>query len=304
MPEPWIGNASSTGRILQQYDLRAQKKFGQNFLVDAGVLKRIVDAAELSAEDYVLEIGPGLGTMTQVLAAEAKEVCAVEIDRNLIPVLKDTLRDFPNVRILNQDILETDIETLFPDREPDRKIQVAANLPYYITTPIVMNLLENETCVQDMVFLVQKEVAQRMQAKPGSKEYGALSLAVQYYSDIQIIAHVPPGCFIPRPKVDSTVVRLSRHACCPVSVKNPAFMFRVIRAAFNQRRKTLANGLGNSGELSCSKVQAQKAICGMGMNENIRGEALSLEAFAALSDVLLEMENNKEEPGSGGYENG
>ena len=249
MPEPFLGNANSTGRILQQYDLRAQKKFGQNFLVDAGVLNKIVGAADLTAEDYVLEIGPGMETMTQVLAEKAKEVCAVEIDRNLIPVLKDTLRDCSNVRIVNQDILDTDIESLFPDREPERKIKVAANLPYYITTPIVMNLLENEACVQDMVFLVQKEVAQRMQAEPGTKEYGALSLAVQYYSDIKIIAQVPPECFIPRPKVDSTVVRLTRHACSPVSVKNPAFMFRVIRAAFNQRRKTLANGLGNSGEL-------------------------------------------------------
>ena len=287
MPEPFLGNAGNTGRILQQYELRAQKKYGQNFLVDAGILEKIVNAAKITQDDYVLEIGPGLGTMTQYLCEKAREVCAVEIDRNLIPVLHDTLKEYTNVKILNQDILETDIRNLFPEREHDRKIKVAANLPYYITTPIIMHLLEEEDCVQDMVFLIQKEVAQRMKAGPGSKEYGALSLAVQFYSNVQSIAHVPPECFIPRPKVESTVVLLSRHEKMPVCVKDPAFMFRIIRAAFNQRRKTLANGLGNSGEAGCGKEQVLEAVRSMGLNENVRGEELSLEEFAELSDLLL-----------------
>lgn len=286
-----LGNPKQTIEIIQKYQFVFQKKFGQNFLIDAHVLEKIIDAAGVTADDMVLEIGPGIGTMTQYLAERARLVVAVEIDTNLIPILQETLKDYSNVIILNQDILKTDINALAQEHNQGRPIKVVANLPYYITTPIIMGLFEQEVPVENITVMVQKEVADRMQVGPGSKDYGALSLAVQYYASPYIVANVPPNCFIPRPNVGSAVIRLTRYAAPPVQAKDPALMFRLIRAAFNQRRKTLQNSLANSGELTFSKEEIAAAIADMGLPAAIRGEALMLEQFAQLADRLAERRN-------------
>ena len=284
-----LGNPKNTIEVLQKYNFNFQKKFGQNFLIDTRVLEEIIDAAEITKDDFVLEIGPGIGTMTQYLCEAAREVVAVEIDTNLIPILKDTLSAYDNVEVLNQDILKVDIASLAKERNNDKPIKVVANLPYYITTPIIMGLFESHVPVDSITVMVQKEVADRMQTGPGSKDYGALSLAVQYYAKPEIVANVPPNCFMPRPKVGSAVIRLTRHQNPPVTAKNEKLMFRIIRASFNQRRKTLANGLKNSQELNYTKEQVEAAITECGLPLNIRGEALTLEQFAKLSDIFFDM---------------
>ncbi len=281
---PYLGNPKRTIEVLQKYDFVFQKKFGQNFLIDTHVLDKIVSAAEITKDDFVLEIGPGIGTMTQYLACAAREVVAVEIDKALIPILEDTLQEYSNVTVLNEDILKVDIKKLADERNNGNPIKVVANLPYYITTPIIMGLFEGEVPIESITVMVQKEVADRMQVGPGTKEYGALSLAVQYYAEPYIVANVPPNCFMPRPKVGSAVIRLTRHAAPPVEVADAKLMFRIIRASFNQRRKTLANGLNNSSELSFGKEEIQRAIKACGFPEGIRGEALTLEEFAALTN--------------------
>lgn len=263
-----------------------QKKFGQNFLIDTHVLDKIIRAAEIDKDDMVLEIGPGIGTMTQYLACAAKKVVAVEIDRALIPILEDTLEGYDNVRIINEDVLKVDIRALAEEENSGRPVKVVANLPYYITTPIIMGLFENHVPVKSITVMVQKEVADRMQVGPGTKDYGALSLAVQYYAKPYIVANVPPNCFMPRPKVGSAVIRLERHEKPPVEVKDEKLMFRLIRASFNQRRKTLANGLKNSPELDFEKEQIEEAILSLGKGASVRGEALTLEEFAALANEL------------------
>jgi len=279
-----LGIPQNTIAVLQKYHFNFQKKFGQNFLIDTHVLDKIVNAARITKEDFVLEIGPGIGTMTQYLASAAREVFAVEIDRALIPILEDTLQDYENVTILNEDILKVDIRKLAEERNGGRPIKVVANLPYYITTPIIMGLFEGEVPIDSITVMVQKEVADRMQVGPGTKDYGALSLAVQYYAEPYIVANVPPNCFMPRPKVGSAVIRLTRHETPPVDVKDTKLMFRIIRASFNQRRKTLANGLKNSPEISFTKEEIQNAIAACRFPEGVRGEALSLEDFAALTN--------------------
>ena len=284
MTAPYLGNPKKTIEVLQKYDFVFQKKFGQNFLIDTHVLDKIVNAARITKEDFVLEIGPGIGTMTQYLASAAREVFAVEIDRALITILEDTLQDYENVTILNEDILKVDIRKLAEERNGGRPIKVVANLPYYITTPIIMGLFEGEVPIDSITVMVQKEVADRMQVGPGTKDYGALSLAVQYYAEPYIVANVPPNCFMPRPKVGSAVIRLTRHETPPVDVKDTKLMFRIIRASFNQRRKTLANGLKNSPEISFTKEEIQNAIAACRFPEGVRGEALSLEDFAALTN--------------------
>ena len=284
MTAPYLGNPKRTIEVLQKYDFVFQKKFGQNFLIDTHVLDKIVSAAEITKEDFVLEIGPGIGTMTQYLACAAREVVAVEIDKALIPILEDTLQDYSNVTVLNEDILKVDIKKLADEHNNGKPIKVVANLPYYITTPIIMGLFEGEVPIESITVMVQKEVADRMQVGPGTKEYGALSLAVQYYAEPYIVANVPPNCFMPRPKVGSAVIRLTRHAAPPVEVVDAKLMFRIIRASFNQRRKTLANGLNNSPELSFGKDEIQRAIKACGFPEGVRGEALTLEEFAALAN--------------------
>lgn len=282
MTAPYLGNPKRTIEVLQKYDFVFQKKFGQNFLIDTHVLDKIISAAEITKEDFVLEIGPGIGTMTQYLACAAREVVAVEIDKALIPILEDTLQDYSNVTVLNEDILKVDIKKLADEHNNGKPIKVVANLPYYITTPIIMGLFEGDVPIESITVMVQKEVADRMQVGPGTKEYGALSLAVQYYAEPYIVANVPPNCFMPRPKVGSAVIRLTKHAEPPVEVSDTKLMFRIIRASFNQRRKTLANGLNNSPELSFGKEEIQRAIKACGFPEGIRGEALTLEEFAAL----------------------
>ena len=284
MTAPYLGNPKRTIEVLQKYDFVFQKKFGQNFLIDTHVLDKIISAAEITKEDFVLEIGPGIGTMTQYLACAAREVVAVEIDKALIPILEDTLQDYSNVTVLNEDILKVDIKKLADVHNNGKPIKVVANLPYYITTPIIMGLFEGEVPIESITVMVQKEVADRMQVGPGTKEYGALSLAVQYYAEPYIVANVPPNCFMPRPKVGSAVIRLTRHAAPPVEVVDAKLMFRIIRASFNQRRKTLANGLNNSPELSFGKDEIQRAIKACGFPEGVRGEALTLEEFAALAN--------------------
>lgn len=286
MTTPYLGNPKGTIEVLQKYDFVFQKKYGQNFLIDTHVLDKIIDAAHITKEDFVLEIGPGIGTMTQYLAQAAGKVYAVEIDRTLIPILEDTLQDFPNVTILNEDILKVDIKKLAEEHNAGKPIKVVANLPYYITTPIIMGLFESDVPVASITVMVQKEVADRMQTGPGSKDYGALSLAVQYYAEPEIVANVPPNCFMPRPKVGSAVIRLKRHKEPPVQVQDEKLMFRLIRASFNQRRKTMANGLKNSQELNYTKEQVESAISACGLPLNIRGEALSLEQFAALTNAF------------------
>lgn len=281
-----LGNPKNTIEIIQKYEFMFQKKFGQNFLIDTHVLEKIISAAGITKNDCVLEIGPGIGTMTQYLAENAGHVVAVEIDRNLIPILKETLADYDNVTVINEDILRVDIKALAEEYNGGKPIKVVANLPYYITTPIIMGLFESGVPIDNITVMVQKEVADRMKEGPGSKDYGALSLAVQYYAEPEIVANVPPNCFIPRPNVGSAVIRLTRHKEMPVEVKDPALMFKIIRASFNQRRKTLQNGLGNASELPYTKEQIAAAIAEMGLIPTIRGEALSLAQFAQLSDIL------------------
>lgn len=273
---------------MQKYDFVFQKKFGQNFLIDSHVLDKIVSAAGITKDDFVLEIGPGIGTMTQYLAASARKVFAVEIDKALIPILEDTLKEFDNVQVINQDILKVDIKKLAEEHNDGKPIKVVANLPYYITTPIIMGLFESQVPIDSITVMVQKEVADRMKVGPGTKDYGALSLAVQYYAEPYIVANVPPNCFMPRPKVGSAVIRLTRHEKPPVEVADEKLMFRLIRASFNQRRKTLANGLNNSPELSYSKEEIQQTIEKCGFKAGIRGEALTLEDFAKLANVFSE----------------
>lgn len=288
MKTPTLGNPQNTIEILQKYNFNFQKKFGQNFLIDEHVLDKIIRAAEITKDDYVLEIGPGIGTMTQYLACAAREVTAVEIDRALIPILEDTLKEYDNVSIINEDILKVDIAALAKEKNGGRPIKVVANLPYYITTPIIMGLFESHVSLESITVMVQKEVADRMQVGPGTKDYGALSLAVQYYAEPYIVANVPPNCFMPRPAVGSAVIRLTRHQKPPVEVMDEKLMFRLIRASFNQRRKTLANGLKNSGELNLSKEVITAAIEKLGKGSSVRGEALDLEEFARLTNIIKE----------------
>lgn len=288
MKTPTLGNPQNTIEILQKYNFNFQKKFGQNFLIDEHVLDKIIRAAEITKDDYVLEIGPGIGTMTQYLACAAREVTAVEIDRALIPILEDTLKEYDNVSIINEDILKVDIAALAKEKNGGRPIKVVANLPYYITTPIIMGLFESHVPLESITVMVQKEVADRMQVGPGTKDYGALSLAVQYYAEPYIVANVPPNCFMPRPAVGSAVIRLTRHQKPPVEVMDEKLMFRLIRASFNQRRKTLANGLKNSGELNLSKEVITAEIEKLGKGSSVRGEALDLEEFARLTNIIKE----------------
>ena len=288
MKEPTLGNPQNTIEVLQKYNFVFQKKFGQNFLIDTHVLDKIIGSAEITKDDVVLEIGPGIGTMTQYLACAAKKVIAVEIDKALIPILEDTLSEYENVRVINHDVLKVDIAKLAEEEHGGKPIKVVANLPYYITTPIIMGLFENHVPIKSITVMVQKEVADRMQVGPGTKDYGALSLAVQYYAKPYIVANVPPNCFMPRPKVGSAVIRLTRHAAPPVKVDKERWMFDNIRGSCNQRGKTLANGLSNSDKIYLPKDVITEAIAKLGKGESVRGESLSLEEFAALSNDLWE----------------
>ena len=284
-----LGNPGNTIEVLQKYKFNFQKKFGQNFLIDTHVLDKIIRESGVNQDDCVIEIGPGIGTMTQYLAENAREVVAIEIDKNLIPILKDTLSSYNNVTIINEDVLKVDIKKLAEERNQGKPVKVVANLPYYITTPIVMGLFESHVPIDSITIMVQKEVADRMQEGPGSKDYGALSLAVQYYAKPEIVANVPPNCFMPRPNVGSAVIRLTCHEKPPVEVEDENFMFDIIRASFNQRRKTLVNGLGNAGNLNVTKEQVANVLEKMNLSPTIRGEALSLEQFAQLSNLLRNM---------------
>lgn len=281
-----LGSAKSTANIINKYGFSFQKRFGQNFLIDEHVLDKIVDAALIGEEDGVIEIGPGIGTMTQRLCEAASKVVAIEIDKELIPILSETMSGYDNVKIINADVMKTDLDKLIRDEFSGMSVKVVANLPYYITTPIVMSLLENHLPVESITIMVQKEVAQRMQAGPGTKDYGALSLAVQYYADTYIAANVPPNCFMPRPKVGSGVIRLTVRKEAEVEVADEKLMFSLIRAAFNQRRKTLVNAVTNFPGLDYTKEDIEKALAGLGISEKIRGEALSLQQFADLSNIL------------------
>ncbi len=283
---PTLGNPTGTIEILKKYNFNFQKRFGQNFLIDSHILEKIVSAAEITKDDCVLEIGPGIGTMTQYLAESAREVLAVEIDKSLIPILADTLSPYDNVTVINEDILKVDIAKLVKEKNHGNPIKVVANLPYYITTPIIMGLFESHVPLKNITIMVQKEVADRMQVGPGTKDYGALSLAVQYYAKPEIVTYVSPACFIPKPNVGSAVIRLDRYTEPPVKVEDEALMFRIIRAAFNQRRKTLANGIGNATDIPCSREQVQEILAKMGWSETIRGEALTLEQFASFSNEM------------------
>ncbi len=281
-----LGIPQNTIAVLQKYNFNFQKKFGQNFLIDTHVLERIIKEAGITKDDFVLEIGPGIGTMTQYLCESAREVVAVEIDKNLIPILADTLQDYQNVTVLNEDILKVDINALAQEKNGGAPIKVVANLPYYITTPIIMGLFESHVPIESITVMVQKEVADRMQVGPGTKDYGALSLAVQYYAKPEIVANVPPNCFMPRPNVGSAVIRLTCHEKPPVQVDDEKLMFSLIRASFNQRRKTLANGLNNAPDIHLSKEAIQESIAELGVPAGIRGEALTLEQFATLSNII------------------
>lgn len=282
----FLGIPRNTIEIIKKYDIKFQKRFGQNFLIDTHVLEKIINASGVTKNDFVLEIGPGIGTMTQYLCESAREVMAVEIDGNLLPVLSDTLSAYDNVTIVNEDILKLDINRIVKEKGGS-PIKVVANLPYYITTPIIMGLFESHVPLESVTVMVQKEVAQRMQAVPGTKDYGALSLAVKYYANAAIVANVPANCFIPRPSVGSAVIKLTCHHTPPVKADDEKFMFGVIRASFNQRRKTLQNGLSNDSKLGISKKEALDAIKQMGLAENTRGEVLGLLEFAKLSNILL-----------------
>ncbi len=288
-----LGIPANTIAVLQKYNFNFQKKFGQNFLIDTHVLDKIIHESRITKEDFVLEIGPGIGTMTQYLCENAREVAAVEIDKNLIPILADTLSGYDNVEVINDDILKVDINRLAQEKNSGKPIKVVANLPYYITTPIIMGLFESHVPIDSITIMVQKEVADRMQTGPGTKEYGALSLAVQYYAKPEIVANVPPNCFMPRPNVGSAVIRLTRHEKAPVQVEDEKMMFRLIRASFNQRRKTLANGLSNASDIPLSKEQIQESIIELGVPVTIRGEALTLEQFATLSNIVTKKLNEK-----------
>lgn len=290
-----LGIPQNTINILKKYNFNFQKKFGQNFLIDPHVLERIVESAGITKEDFVLEIGPGIGTMTQYLCETAREVAAVEIDRNLIPILSETLADYDNVTVINEDILKMDLNELAKKYNGGKPIKVVANLPYYITTPIIMGLFEQQVPLESITVMVQKEVADRMQVGPGTKDYGALSLAVQYYAKPEIVANVPPNCFMPRPSVGSAVIHLVCHEKPPVEVTNEKLMFRLIRASFNQRRKTLQNGLNNSPEIPLSKELIAEAIEEMGLCASVRGETLTLSQFAKLSSLIGERIAKKEE---------
>lgn len=281
-----LGIPQNTIEVLQKYHFNFQKKFGQNFLIDTHVLEKIIASAGVTQEDFVLEIGPGIGTMTQYLCESAREVVAVEIDQNLIPILQDTLGAYDNVTVINEDILKLDIAKLARERNGGNPIKVVANLPYYITTPIIMGLFESHVPIESITVMVQKEVADRMQVGPGTKDYGALSLAVQYYAKPEIVANVPPNCFMPRPNVGSAVIRLTRHDTVPVDVEDEKLMFAIIRASFNQRRKTLANGLSNAPGIRLSKEEIQESITELGVPATIRGEALTLQQFAELSNII------------------
>lgn len=283
-----LSNPQKTIEVLQKYNFSFQKKFGQNFLIDPHVLDKIIAAAEITKDDFVLEIGPSIGTLTQYLAEAAREVVAVEIDSTLIPILEDTLSAYDNVSVINEDVLKVDLRKLAEERNGGKPIKVVANLPYYITTPIIMSLFESHVPLKSLTVMVQKEVALRMQAGPGTKDYGALSLAVQYYASPYLAANVPPNCFMPRPNVGSAVIRLTRFGETPVQVKDEKLLFRLIRASFNQRRKTLQNGLVNSQELDFTKEQVAAAITTLGVSPSVRGEALTLEQFAALANALSE----------------
>jgi 16S rRNA (adenine1518-N6/adenine1519-N6)-dimethyltransferase len=284
-----LGNPKNTIEILQKYNFNFQKKYGQNFLIDTRILEEIIAAAQIDKEDFVLEIGPGIGTMTQYLCEAAREVAAVEIDTNLIPILADTLQNYDNVTVINEDILKVDINRLAQEHNGGKPIKVVANLPYYITTPIIMGLFESHVPIDNITIMVQKEVADRMQVGPGTKDYGALSLAVQYYAKPEIVVNVPPSCFMPQPKVGSAVIRLTRHEQPPVDVEDEKLMFRIIRASFNQRRKTLANGLNNFPQINLSKEQIQECILKLGVPVTVRGEALTLAQFAQLSNIIKRM---------------
>lgn len=285
----YLGTPSATKEIINKYSFAFQKKFGQNFLIDSNVLESIIRGAEITKDDFVLEIGPGIGTMTQYLCEAARQVVAVEIDKMLIPILEDTLSEYDNVEVINQDVLKVDIKSLAEEKNNGKPIKVVANLPYYITTPIIMGLFESGVPIDSITIMVQKEVADRMQTGPGSKDYGALSLAVQYYATAKVILNVSATCFMPRPNVDSAVIKLTRHKEPTVNVSDEKLMFKIIRASFNQRRKTLVNGLKNSPELSFSKEQIVKAIEKIGKPETIRGEALTLEEFAELANAFTEL---------------
>lgn len=285
----YLGTPSATKEIINKYSFAFQKKFGQNFLIDSNVLESIIRGAEITKDDFVLEIGPGIGTMTQYLCEAARQVVAVEIDKMLIPILEDTLSEYDNVEVINQDVLKVDIKSLAEEKNNGKPIKVVANLPYYITTPIIMGLFESGVPIDSITIMVQKEVADRMQTGPGSKDYGALSLAVQYYATAKVILNVSATCFMPRPNVDSAVIKLTRHKEPTVNVADEKLMFKIIRASFNQRRKTLVNGLKNSPELSFSKEQIVKAIEKIGKPETIRGEALTLEEFADLANAFIEL---------------
>ena len=282
----YLGTPGATKEVISKYSFAFQKKFGQNFLIDSNILENIVEAAGITKDDFVLEIGPGIGTMTQYLCEAARQVLAVEIDKMLIPILGDTLSEYDNVEVINQDVLKVDIKSLVEKKNAGRPIKVVANLPYYITTPIIMGLFESKVPIESITIMVQKEVADRMQTGPGSKDYGALSLAVQYYAEAKVMLNVSATCFMPRPNVDSAVIKLTRHQKPPVEVRDESLMFKIIRASFNQRRKTLVNGLKNSSELDFSKEGIAEAIKSMGKDENIRGEKLTLEEFAKLSNIL------------------
>lgn len=283
-----LGIPQNTIAILQKYDFVFQKRYGQNFLIDTHVLERIIREAGITKDDMVLEIGPGIGTLTQYLCESARKVIAVEIDKNLIPILEnDTLAEYDNVTIINEDILKLDINKLVEEENDGRPVKIVANLPYYITTPIIMGLFESHVPLESITIMVQKEVADRMQTGPGSKDYGALSLAVQYYAEPEIVANVPPNCFMPRPNVASAVIRLIRHRECPVEVLDEKIMFRIIRAAFNQRRKTLQNSIHNAADLNFSKEQVVAALEEMQLSQTVRGEVLSLKQFAELTNLLV-----------------
>ena len=282
----YLSNPTNTLAVINKHEFAFQKKFGQNFLIDTHVLEKIIEESGITKDDFVLEIGPGIGTMTQYLCENAREVAAVEIDKNLIPILADTLSAYDNVEVINDDILKVDINKLAEEKNGGKPIKVVANLPYYITTPIIMGLFESNVPIDSITVMVQKEVADRMQVGPGTKDYGALSLAVQYYSKPQVVINVPPECFIPRPNVGSAVIRLTRYKEPPVKVRDEKLMFKLIRASFNQRRKTLANGLNNSPEINFSKEEITAAIESLHKGPSIRGEALTLSEFAALSDYF------------------
>jgi 16S rRNA (adenine1518-N6/adenine1519-N6)-dimethyltransferase len=288
-----LGNPKETIEILNKYHFVFQKKFGQNFLIDTHVLDKIIKSAEVTKEDMVLEIGPGIGTLTQYLCEAAREVVAVEIDKSLLPILEDTLSAYDNVTVINEDILKIDINKLVQERNNGKPIKIVANLPYYITTPIIMGLFEARVPVTNITVMVQKEVADRMQSGPGSKDYGALSLAVQYYAKPYIAANVPPNCFMPRPNVGSAVIRLTLHGQRPVDVKDEKLLFQIIRASFNQRRKTLANGLNNSPEIHLPKDIISESIQELNLMPSIRGEALTLEQFAKLSNIIYDKTNER-----------